>query len=295
MRVRVRVTNSRTMDCHCFPDVEFLYQLFTSFPDANVSVMLSLLLANVNKQQRTVHILASDFDHACLKSVLLNFVQHVNCASRGSNTLDCVYSNVKHAYSAVPLPHFGLSDHLSLLMLPAYVPVRRQAKPTRRIIKTWPEDALAKLQDCFEQTLWDIFELDDFSVYAETINFYIKTCADNVAVEKHIQQYSYARADLSRGVIRAKAAYKRKIEGQLSDGNPWKQWEGIQQLANGKGCSSSNTDKCLERLALSTLKSAFLPLFTYIRTHIDKTDPLMRPFLLLCMVLWDTWNIETAV
>lgn len=123
--------------------------------------MLSLLLANINKQQSTypdgVHILASDFNHAWLKSVLLNFVQHVNCTSRGSNTLLystplSVYSNIKHAYRAVPLPH-GLSYHLSLLMLPSYVPVRRQAKPARRIIKTWPEDALAKLQDCFEQIL----------------------------------------------------------------------------------------------------------------------------------------------
>lgn len=42
----------------------------------------------------------------------------------------------------------------------------------------------------------------------------------------------------------AKAAYKRKIEDQLSDGNPWRLWEGIQQLTNCKGCtsSSSNTD-----------------------------------------------------
>lgn len=61
--------------------------LFTSFPHASVSIVLSLLLANVNKQQRTypdgVHILASDFNHAWLKSVPPNFVQHVNCTSRG--------------------------------------------------------------------------------------------------------------------------------------------------------------------------------------------------------------------
>lgn len=44
-------------------------------------------------------------------------------------------------------------------------------------------------------------------------------------------------------MIRAKAAYKRKIEDQLSDSYPWRQWEGIQQLTNWKGCtnSSSNT------------------------------------------------------
>lgn len=58
---------------------------------SHVSIVLSLLLANVNEQQRTypdgVHILASDFNYTWLKSVLLNFVQPVNCASGGSNTL----------------------------------------------------------------------------------------------------------------------------------------------------------------------------------------------------------------
>lgn len=30
------------LDSQCFPDLEFLYRLFTSFPDANVSIVLSL-------------------------------------------------------------------------------------------------------------------------------------------------------------------------------------------------------------------------------------------------------------
>lgn len=49
------------------------------------------------------------------------------------------------------------------------------------------------LQDCFEQTLWDTFEQEDLSAYTETVLFYIKTCADNVAVEKHFQQFPHQK------------------------------------------------------------------------------------------------------
>ena len=41
--------------------------------------------------------------------------------TRGNNTLDHVYSNIKHAYRAI-LPHLGQSDPLSLPLFPAYAP-----------------------------------------------------------------------------------------------------------------------------------------------------------------------------
>ena len=44
-----------------------------------------------------VHIIAGDFNKA-LKIVLPKFHQHVKCSTRGENTLDHVYSNIKHAY-----------------------------------------------------------------------------------------------------------------------------------------------------------------------------------------------------
>ncbi len=88
------------------------------------------------------------------ESVLPHFYQHVNCATRGSNTLDRVYSNIKHAYKAVALSHLGLSDHLSLSLTPAYTPLIRTTKPCTKIIKTWPEGALTQLQDCFANTCW---------------------------------------------------------------------------------------------------------------------------------------------
>lgn len=46
---------------------------------------------------------------------------HLNCPTRGQNTLDHVYTNIKHVYKAIQLPHLDESDHLSLLLTPAYM------------------------------------------------------------------------------------------------------------------------------------------------------------------------------
>ena len=85
-------------------------------PDAIVNTALSVLLNTRNEQQRAhpdgVHIIAGDFNRANLKTVLPKFYQHVKCSTRGKNTLDHVYTNIKHAYRAIPLPHLGPSDHL---------------------------------------------------------------------------------------------------------------------------------------------------------------------------------------
>ncbi len=185
-----------------------------------------------------------------MRSVLPKFTQYVNCASRGNNPLDHVYCNLKQAYRTVPLPHLGHSDHLSLLLLPAYIPLRRTAKPCIKNITTWPEGALSQLQDCFSNTEWSLFEQLDLQEYTETVLFYISTCINNVTVNKHIRVfpnqkpwmtsevhklltardrafrsgdralYSTARADLRRGIRAAKLAYKGKIEDSISDNNP---------------------------------------------------------------------------
>ncbi len=68
-------------------------------------------------------ILAGDFTHANLKTVLPKFYQHVNFATRGNNTLDFVYTTVKHAYKPNPAPHLGYSDHISVMLIPAYRPL----------------------------------------------------------------------------------------------------------------------------------------------------------------------------
>lgn len=119
-------TSSRIIYTQCSPDLEVMIVQCRPFymprelttviisavnipPGANVSTALTQLYNIMNKQMQ-VHpegafIVAGDFNQACLKSVLPNFVQYVQCSTRGKNTLDKVYSNLKQAYRTVPFPH----------------------------------------------------------------------------------------------------------------------------------------------------------------------------------------------
>ncbi len=91
-------------------------QLQTSYPDA-------------------IFIIAGDFNKANIKSVLPNFHQHVTCATRGENTLDHLYTNIKKVYTAAPLLQIGSSDHLTVLLRPAYRPRVRREPPTVKEIR----------------------------------------------------------------------------------------------------------------------------------------------------------------
>ncbi|CAG5899044.1 unnamed protein product, partial [Menidia menidia] len=50
----------------------------------------------------------------------------------GENTLDLVYTNIKDTFRAAPRPHLGSSDHLSVMLIPAYRPLLIRAKPIVR-------------------------------------------------------------------------------------------------------------------------------------------------------------------
>ncbi|KAK1896420.1 putative protein YpdA [Dissostichus eleginoides] len=98
------------------------------------------------------------------------------------------------------------------------------------------------MQDCFENTDWGFFEHEDLEQDTSAVLGYIKHCTDSVTVDKRIrvhpnkkpwmtgelqrlvrerdiafrtgerELYSTARADLKRGIKRAKTDYKGKIE-----------------------------------------------------------------------------------
>ena len=61
-----------------------------------------------------VFIIAGDFNQANVKTVLPQFHQHVNFATRGAKTLDKVYTNIKEAFRAAPIP--TLAPRIALLL-----------------------------------------------------------------------------------------------------------------------------------------------------------------------------------
>ncbi len=77
----------------------------------NAKDTLHELYSAISEQQKNnpdgFFIIAGDFNHANLKTVLPKFYQHVNFATRGNNTLDFVYTTENNAYKAVPRPTSG--------------------------------------------------------------------------------------------------------------------------------------------------------------------------------------------
>ena len=272
-------TNTTVVEQLCCPDVEFLMLKCRPFyipcefsvvyicavyipPDANAKLALSQLYECIHKclvaHPESTFIVAEDFDHANLKTVLHSFHRNVKCATRGNNILDQVYTNIAHGYRAQVYPHLGLFDHVSLLLHPCYTPTARSTRPVVRSVRTWPDDAIPRLQDCFDSTDWDVSVLD-----------YINFCVDTVTSPKQVyvapnqkpwmtaklkslinargivyrsgdtEAYSAARAALRRGISSAKLVYKNRIEAHFHNSSNSRQvWEGIRAITDYKGVSS---------------------------------------------------------
>ncbi len=242
----------------------------------NRSEALNDLYQHISEQQ-TAHpdaflILAGDFNHADLKSVFPKIHQHIDFPTRGNNTLDFVYTTQRGAYKALPLPHLGASDHITVMLMPAYRPLVKVIKPVHKQIQVWPEGSSEALQDCFDTTDWDMFKqaatynnTTDLQEYSETVTAYITKCIDDVTVTKTItvranqkpwltgevyrllkarnaafragdeEGLKTARANLSRGIREAKRQYSRRIAHRFSDSRDTQSlWQGIQTITDYK-------------------------------------------------------------
>ncbi|KAK3539497.1 hypothetical protein QTP70_009038 [Hemibagrus guttatus] len=143
-----------------------------------------------NAQPNELFIIAGDFNHGNLKTVLPKFHQHVDIATRGAKTLDLVYTNIPGTYRLEPHPHLSYSDNISML-IPAYRPLVRCSKLVLKHVKTWPAGATSALQDCFECTDWNMFRKAatnsiNLEKYTTSVTSYIGKCIDDVAVAKTI-------------------------------------------------------------------------------------------------------------
>lgn len=128
-------------------------------------------------------IVAGDFNHCTLRSVLPKFYQNVSCTTRGHKTLDHVYTSVTDAYKVTPLPHLEQSDHLSLFLLPKYIPIIKRMKPTTRIVKIW----YSTLQHQFRHADWSVFAAQpttnsqtNIDTYTNSVLEYTNRCVGKV-------------------------------------------------------------------------------------------------------------------
>ncbi|KAK3569833.1 hypothetical protein QTP86_005863 [Hemibagrus guttatus] len=120
-------------------------------------------------------------------------MQYVDFTMRGTNTLDLVYTNIPGTYRTEPRRHLGYSEHISVMLIPAYRPLVRHSKPVLKQVKTWPAGAISALQDCFECTDWNMFreaatngDSINLENYTTSVTSYNGKCIDDVTVSKTI-------------------------------------------------------------------------------------------------------------
>ncbi|XP_068569872.1 uncharacterized protein [Cebidichthys violaceus] len=142
-------TDTKVISQSCSEDVEYITLRCKPFylPRRLQSIILSVVYvppcANEENALRELYdmisthentypdaavVVLGDFNHCNLKKTMPKLHQFVNFPTRGNNTLDHCYSNIKKAYTAVPKPHFGRSDHLAILLQPTYI-ARLRASP----------------------------------------------------------------------------------------------------------------------------------------------------------------------
>ncbi|KAI4889320.1 hypothetical protein NFI96_006060 [Prochilodus magdalenae] len=302
-------TAADTIEQHCSPDLEFLTLRCRPFflprefsavlltavyvpPQANAKLALSRLHDAINNQLSahpdSVVIVAGDFNHADLKSVMPKFYNNVRFPTRESNILDQVYTYIPYLYKVKPSAHLGLSDHISLKLTPAYRPLICRTKPAVRTVQVWTEEATSMMQDCFDSTDWHLFAQGaDLDEYASSVMGYIHFCTENVLPKKTIKvfpnqkpwvnksvraliksrdeafrsgdrlAYSAARRNLKKGIKKAKHSYKQRIEEHFENNNPRSMWNGIKALTDYK----TNTPQASDDTSLPDVLNQFFARF----------------------------------
>ena len=101
-----------------------------------------------NDHPDAVSIVAGDFNHTNMKTVLPKYYQHVSCPTRGDKILDHCYSTIKNAYRSMPRPHYGRSDHSSVFLVAAYRQQLKSSKPAKRNVQDFNDESVQHLQAC---------------------------------------------------------------------------------------------------------------------------------------------------
>jgi hypothetical protein len=237
-------------------------------PSANEEAALKELHGSISEHDNSypdaAFIILGDFNHCNLRKYIPKLYKSVTFPTRGNKTLDQCYSNIKNAFLAAPLPHFGKSDHLAIILRPACIK-RLKARPvTIKTVNTWTDSAQASLQGCLEATDWNIFRdaTDNIHDYTETVSDYISWCTSicapprsvrvfpnqkpwfngdikqNIRIRREAfksggqEEYKRARYDLERSITAAKRAHSKKLESLYLNNNTRSMWKGIQAATN---------------------------------------------------------------
>ena len=102
-------------------------------------------------------------------------------------TLDYLYSTNRGAYTVIPRPPFGKSDHNSIRLIPTYRQKFKQEVPVTRSIRKWSDDADTTLLDCFASTDWN--SSNGIEEYTTSVIGFINKCIDGVVRTATVRTY----------------------------------------------------------------------------------------------------------
>ena len=233
----------------CSPEVEilaikcrphYLPREFTSVvivavyipPQACTKTALTVLHDALNSYQASDPMaalaVAGDFNKANLKKVMPNLYQHIDCATRGSRTLDHCYTPFKGGYKAQSLAPVGKSDHAAVFLWPSYVNKLRREPPMTRQVRRWTDQSEDSMRVALHEALWGTFKnctVDintDINVLTENVVNIISTTTDmhvpKVTVKVFENQKPWINNNTRNALKQRTAAYKLGLEtGNMDD------------------------------------------------------------------------------
>ena len=242
-------------------------------PSANYNLASDKLVESINNIENNspdaVKIVLGDFNQCKFIEHIPHYHQYVQCPTRGENTLDLLFSNVKDCYKVKSKPPLGDSDHLMLHCIPKYKPKYKDQKPISITVSQWNEDSINNLRGCFDCTDWDTLfnDAESIETNADVISEYIKFCVDMNIPTKQVKCFANnkpwvkkelkellnekkaaisskdqtklkeVQSKLRQKIKESKEQYAKKIEDFFSSNDSKKAWQGMKTLTGMKKTS----------------------------------------------------------
>ena len=136
-----------------------------------------------------------DMNACTLVNDLPSLYQYVDIKTRLNKTLDVCYGSIPNAYTSIPLPKLGRSDHQTVLLRPKYKPLFKRVRPEYYTARTWSDENLMALQACYELTDWStlIDPNKNIDQNLDTVNSYIIFCLDSIMPPKKKKRFANSK------------------------------------------------------------------------------------------------------
>ena len=280
-------TNFSVKHSICNEDVEMLcvsfrpFYLPREFNQVHVFLVYIAPDANENQSARYIQdivgemeaqspdspkIILGDFNHCHLENSMPNYCQVVDKPTRGENILDRCYCSIPDAYKSTVRPGIGLSDHNVVHLLPKYRQKLKMHKVVKKEVQVWNNEAIEKLQTCFQITDWDVLfcASDNINEIADTINAYVVFCQNLHIQNKTVRVYPNNKpwitsklkdiikakrdafiaqdqqklktlhGEMKREITDAKQKYKEKLESHFQANKSREAWQCLQTMTDYK-------------------------------------------------------------